>query len=279
MENSNSPLRQFQRQPKLYIDLPSNGKWYDENIVSEGTSSNLAVFSMTANDEIGFKTPDALVTGESTIRNIKSCIPAILDPWNIRTIDTDSILMAIRMATYGQHMTVASKCGKCGEENAYEVDLQKYLDMYSSKSYNDTLQYENFIIKLHPLTYRQWTDIQKRQTGFSRALNFQVPKIEDDNEKEKIIQSIVDQINDLTLASIINQVKSVEVDGEIENNPEEIANFLNSQDAALFHSVKKQIEININEWTLPLEDIKCEACGNEEKLRVSLDSSDFFAKG
>ena len=105
MENSNSPLRQFQRQPKLYIDLPSNGKWYDENIVSEGTSSNLAVFSMTANDEIGFKTPDALVTGESTVRNVKSCITAILDTWNIRTIDTDSILIAIRMATYGQHMT------------------------------------------------------------------------------------------------------------------------------------------------------------------------------
>ena len=121
MENSQSPLRQFQRQPKLYIDLPSRGKWYDEKIVADGTSTSLAVFSMTANDEIGFKTPDALVTGEATVRNIKSCIPAILDPWNIRTIDSDSILIAIRIASYGETMSVSSPCKKCSEDNAYDV--------------------------------------------------------------------------------------------------------------------------------------------------------------
>lgn len=59
MENKKSPLQKFQRQPKLYIDLPSNGKWYNENIIADGTSTSLAVFSMTANDEIAFKTPDA----------------------------------------------------------------------------------------------------------------------------------------------------------------------------------------------------------------------------
>jgi len=279
MENSTSPLRQFQRQPKLFIDLPSQGKWYDEKILSEGTATSLAVFSMTANDEIGFKTPDALVTGESTVRNIKSCIPAILDPWNIRTIDNDSILIAIRMATYGQSMTVGNKCSKCGEDNAYEIDLQKYLEYYNSKTYDDTLKYEDFIVKLHPLTYRQWTDIQKSQTGFQRALNFQIPKFEDETQKEQAIQSIVDQINDLTLASIINQVKSIQIGEEIETNPVEIANFLNNQDVKFFHLIKKQIEDNISNWQLPLEDIKCESCGHQDKLRVSLDSSDFFAGG
>lgn len=279
MENSTSPLRQFQRQPKVFIDLPSNGKWYDESILSEGTATSLAVFSMTANDEIGFKTPDALVTGEATVRNIKSCIPAILDPWNIRTVDNDSILIAIRMATYGQSMTVSNKCAKCGEDNAYDIDLQKYLDHYNSKTYNDTLQYGDFVVKLHPLTYRQWTNIQKKQTGFQRALNFQIPKIEDDEQKEQVIQSIVDQINDLTLESIINQVKSIQIGEEIETNSIEIANFLNNQDVAFFHKIKNQIESNISNWQLPLENIKCESCGYEDNLRVSLDSSDFFAGG
>jgi len=277
MENSTSPLRQFQRQPKLYIDLPSQGKWYDESIVADGTSTSLAVFSMTANDEIGFKTPDAMVNGEATVRNVKSCIPAILDPWNIRTIDTDSILIAIRIASYGQSMTVSNNCKKCSEDNAYDVDLQRYLDNFSIKTYHDTVVYENFTVKLHPLTYRQWNEIQKKQTGFQRALNFQVPNIENEDQKEEVIQSIIDQINELTVLSILDQVRSIEVDGQIETDKQEIVNFLNNQDVKFFHAIKAQIEKNITEWEIPTEDIKCEKCGYEDKIKVSLDQSNFFA--
>jgi hypothetical protein len=279
MENSQSPLRQFQRQPKLYIDLPSNGIWYNENIVADGTSSSLAVFSMTANDEIGFKTPDALINGEATAKNIKSCIPAILDPWNIRTADIDSILIAIRMATYGQNMSVANVCSKCGEENAYDVDLQKYLNYYATKTYDDTINYENFVVKLHPLTYRQWTDIQKKQTGFQRALTLQIPKITDEEQKEQAIQSIIDQINELTVISILDQVKSIQIEDHIETDKKEIVDFLNNQDVKFFHMIKDLVEQNILEWTLPTEDIKCEKCNHEETLKVSLDQSNFFVAG
>jgi hypothetical protein len=277
MENSQSPLRQFQRQPKLYIDLPSQGKWYDENIIADGTSTSLAVFSMTANDEIGFKTPDAMVNGEATVRNVKSCIPAVLDPWNIRTVDTDSILIAIRIASYGQSMTVNNNCKKCSEDNAYDVDLQRYLDHFSAKTYNDTVVYENFTVKLHPLTYRQWNEIQKKQTGFQRALNFQVPNIENEEQKEEVIQNIIDKINELTVLSILDQVRSIEVDGQIETDKQEIVNFLNNQDVKFFHAIKAQIEKNITEWEIPTEDIKCEKCGYEDKIKVSLDQSNFFA--
>lgn len=276
MENSQSPLRQYQRQPKLYIDLPSQGKWYDDKIVADGTTTSLAVFSMTANDEIGFKTPDAMINGEATVRNIRSCIPAILDPWNIRTIDSDSILIAIRMASYGQSMSVSSPCKKCNEENAYDVDLQAYLDYFITKTYEDTVTYENFTVKLVPLTYRQWNEIQKKQTGFQRALNFQIPNIEDEKQKETAIQGIIDQINELTVMSILDQVESIEVNGNIETDKKEIVDFLNNQDLKFFHAIKDQIEKNIKEWDIPSENIKCEKCGHEDKLKVSLDQSNFF---
>ena len=280
MENKTSPLQRFQRQPKLYIDLPSNGKWYDENILSDSTSTSLAVFSMTANDEIGFKTPDALINGEATVKNIKSCIPAILDPWKVRTIDVDSILIAIRMATYGQSMTVNSTCTKCGEENAYEIDLQRYLDIFKTKQYQDTILYNDFIVKLRPLTYKQWTEVQKKQTSFSRAINLQIPQIKDEKQKEEALQSIIDQINELTLLSILDQVASIEVDGEIETDQKEIVNFLsNGQDVTFFHKIKDAIEKNISNWGLPSEDIKCDKCEHQDKLRISLDVSDFFVSG
>lgn len=280
MDNKISPLQKFQRQPKLYIDLPSNGKWYDENILVDGTASSLAVFSMTANDEIGFKTPDALVNGEATVKNIKSCIPSIIDPWNLRTVDIDTVLISIRMATYGQSMSVNNTCSKCGEENTYDINLQAYLDAYSTKIYEDTIKYEDFIIKLQPLTYKQWTDVQKKQTGFSRAINLQIPQIEDEKQKEEAMQTIIDQINELTILSIINQVKSIEIDGEVETDQEEIVKFLSQgQDVKFFHTIKAAIEKNITNWALPTENIKCTSCDYQDKLRISLDSSDFFVSG
>lgn len=280
MENKTSPLQRYQRQPKLYINLPSNGKWYDESIISDNTSTNLAVFSMTANDEIGFKTPDALINGEATAKNIQSCVPSILDPWKLKTIDIDSILIAIRMATYGQSMTINSVCAKCGEENAYEIDLQKYLNSYAEKEYKDTVVYNEFTIKIQPLNYKQWTDVQKKQTGFSRAINLQIPQIQDEKQKEEAMQSILDQINELTVMSILNQVKSIEVDGEIETDRQEIVNFLSKgQDVKFFHTIKSAIEENVNTWTLQSENIKCTSCNHQDKLRISLDSSDFFVSG
>jgi len=279
MENQTSPLRQYQRQPKLFINLPSNGKWYDEHTVADGSTADLAVFSMTASDEIGFKTPDALINGQATTKTMKSCIPALLNPWNIRTIDTDSILIAIRMATYGQNMSVSTICSKCKEQNAYEVDLQRYLDYYATKIYNDTVIYNDFRVKLFPLTYQQWTDIQKKQTAFQRSLNLQIPRITDEKQKEEAIQSIIDQINELTVVSIFDQVQSIEVNNEIETDKKEIINFLSNQDVEFFHKIKNTIEQNVKEWSLPTEDVECGNCKNKEKLKVSLDSSDFFVQG
>jgi len=279
MEKTDSPLKKYRRQPKLYVSIPSNGKWYDETIVAENTYTNLAVFSMTASDEILFKTPDALINGIATSKNISSCIPAILDPWKIKTLDLDAILIAIRIASYGETMNVNTVCNKCSAENTYEVNLQSYLDYFASKKYVDKLSYNNFVLTFSPLNYKQWSDIQKQQTSYSRALNLQVSKIKDNTEKEEFIQTLIDKINYLVAQSILDQVVSIEVDGEVETDPVEIKEFLENQDVELYHKIKKLIESNTKEWSLPEEKIECTSCNAKSNIKVSLDTSDFFVKG
>lgn len=279
MEKTDSPLKKYRRQPKLYVSIPSNGKWYNENIVAENTYTNLAVFSMTASDEILFKTPDALINGIATSKNISSCIPAILDPWKIKTLDLDAILIAIRIASYGETMNINTVCNKCSAENTYEVDLQSYLDYFASKTYVDKLSYNNFVLTFAPLNYKQWSDIQKQQTSYSRALNLQVSKIKNETEKEEFIQTLIDKINYLVAQSILDQVVSIEVDGEVETDPVEIKEFLENQDVELYHKIKKLIERNTKEWSLPEENIECTSCNAKSNIKVSLDTSDFFVKG
>lgn len=274
-----SPLRKYRRQPKLYTSLPSAGKWYNDQIIANNATSDLPVFSMTASDEIAFKTPDALINGEATAKSITSCMPSILDPWKIVSIDIDAILIAIRMATYGQSMPVSQKCPKCKHENAYDIDLQRMLDFFQTCEYQDTVYFDDFIVKLKPLNYRKWTSVQKTQMALRRTMYLQAEKIEDEEEKKKLYQTIIDQINESTVNAIIDQVLSIEVDEQIETDRNEIIEFLTSNDLGLFHKIKGTIEKNAINFQLPSVDVECEKCKAQNKVRVSLDSSDFFVKG
>ena len=81
--NADSKLQQFYRQPKIYIKLPSKGKHYSAEEFEPTTTGEIPVYSMTAKDEIKFKTPDALMSGQATVDIIESCAPNIKDAWKV----------------------------------------------------------------------------------------------------------------------------------------------------------------------------------------------------
>ena len=88
--NSNieqNPLRKYFRQPKVYITLPSRGNYYPDGVLNMPETNELPVFAMTAKDELIIKTPDALLNGQATVDIIKSCIPAINNPWHMPSVD------------------------------------------------------------------------------------------------------------------------------------------------------------------------------------------------
>jgi len=281
MDNTESPLKKHKRQPKLYISLPSGGRWYNDKILHNGAHSDLPVFSMTANDEILFKTPDAMVTGNATVENIKSCIPSILDPWAIIQLDIDSILCAIRISSYSELMTVGHKCPKpnCGVENQYQINLSKYLEFFATREFKDTIHVDDYTIILKPLTYRKWTEVQKKTITLQRALYTQSAQIENDEEKLEFQDKIAIAINELAIQTIFDYISSVEIGGEIETDKDEIISWMKDVDLTIFQKVKAVIEQNASDWRTPVEDVVCESCGSENKLQVSLDNSDFFGIG
>jgi len=68
--NQSNPLQKYFRQPKIYIRLPSNGKYWNPNDIELTESGELPVYAMTAKDELSFKTPDSLINGQSTVNVI-----------------------------------------------------------------------------------------------------------------------------------------------------------------------------------------------------------------
>jgi hypothetical protein len=134
-------------------------------------------------------------------------------------------------------------------------------------------------VHIEPLSYKQWTDIQKQQTAYQRALNLNVSRIKEETEKEKFIQDVIDKINVLVAQAILDQVVAIEVDGQVETNRKEIDDFLEEAEVGLFHELKRVIEKNTLEWRLEPESIKCIECEHEDSVRISLDTSDFFVQG
>ena len=73
IEQQSNPLKKYYRQPKQFVKLPSNYRFYTEGSISVPESREVAVYPMTAKDEMMFKTPDALLNGQATVDVIQSC--------------------------------------------------------------------------------------------------------------------------------------------------------------------------------------------------------------
>ena len=135
-----NPLQKYFRQPKVYITLPSKGRFYKEGTLEMPENGELPVFAMTAKDELTMKTPDALLNGQATVDLIKSCIPSIIDPWQMPSIDMDASLIAIRIATYGEEMDITTKEPGTGEEKSFAVDLRQLLNKLVTVEYDNNKQ-------------------------------------------------------------------------------------------------------------------------------------------
>jgi hypothetical protein len=124
MTQSLNPLRAFFRQPAIYIRLPSDGQFWPPGSIDMPVNRELPILPMTAIDEITYRTPDALFNGAAIVSVVQSCIPSIKNAWQMPNCDLNTILTAIRIASYGAMMAVDTTCEKCSTENNFELDLE-----------------------------------------------------------------------------------------------------------------------------------------------------------
>jgi hypothetical protein len=243
MENKNTnPLQKYFRQPKIYLSLPSNGKYYPAGSLEISENGEYPVFPMTARDEIMIKTPDALLNGQATASVIASCIPAIKDPFNMPSMDLDACLIAIRIATYGEMMEVSIKVPVTGEDKDFDLDLRIMLDQFSNVDYNSAIQLDGMIVNLRPLTYGEFTETS-RQT-FDEQRIFKVINDTDMSEGDKLatFTESFKKLTDLTILTLEKSIASIEVGDDVVTDQAHIKEFIANTDQGLFESVTNHIE-------------------------------------
>ena len=273
---ANNPLQQYFRQPKVFVSLPSQGVYNTPDDIV-GDLTRMPVYGMTGMDEIMLKTPDALITGESTVRVIESCCPNVKKGWTVSNLDVDALLVGIRIATYGNTMTMVHVCEKCDTENNYDLDVGKFLEHFSQCQFEAEVSLDDLSIRIRPLDYRQVTDFNLEQFALQKRL-IQASALENEEEKNKIIGEIYKDLGLLQNKDIIAGIEQVDLpNGQVVTEKEFITEWIENADKTVFDAVRQQVNKNSEVWRIPTTNVKCDSCGAENSFNVDLDQASFFA--
>ena len=279
--NTNNPLQKYFRQPKIYIRLPSKGRFYPKGSIEIPESGEFAVYPMTAKDELFFKTPDALINGESIVEVIKSCVPGIKDPWMMPSIDSDAVLIAIRLATYGETMEVSTKIPVTGEYRDFEIDLRTLLDQLSEFEYHQYLQITPEItVELRPLNYKEFTKTSLKTFEEQRILKLVDDNTITDENKLQAFSNSFRKLTDITIGMVTDGIVSIDTpDGKVDDK-NFIIDFFNNSDKSMFDLILKHLESMKNSikpmkvYSTP-DDIAA-GVPAEFEIPITFDQSNFF---
>jgi hypothetical protein len=277
-----NPLQKYFRQPKIYVSLPSNGRYWSENDLDFTENGEYPVFAMTAKDELSFKTPDSLLNGQSTVDVIQSCIPNIKNAWNMPSIDLDAILVAIRIATYGENMDVNTTVPVIEEERTYQLDLRRILDQLVAVEFQSVLPVGDLIIHLKPLTYREFTNNALKT--FEEQRVFSLLDNQEISEEEKLsrFNQSFRKLTELNISMISESISAIEIGEETVQEKSYITEFLQKADRDFYNAVIKHIETEKEKFAIKPLDVKTELEDQEKgapetyQVPVVFDQSNFF---
>lgn len=281
MENPNqkksNPLSAYFRQPKIFIKLPSQGEYYPAGALDKSTNGDYPVFAMTAKDELMFKTPDALISGQSTVEVIKSCVPAIQDPWLMPSLDLDVCLIGIRIATYGENMEVEANCPHCNHLNEYEINLVQWLDQISAWRYDPKVVVDPLTIWIRPYTYKEISQSSLKTLEQQRIFNIiNDEDVSDEVKLEKFGKSFV-KLTELTVDIVSKCVAKIETPQGSTEDTEQIQEFINNCPKDIFDKIVEHTKDMKKNIELPVQHVQCDSCHKDFEMPVTMDQSNFFA--
>lgn len=272
---ASNPLANNFRQPAIYLTLPSKGKYWPAGSIDLPENGQIPVFPMTIKDELVLKTPDALLNGQGTVDTLKSCCPNIKDAWQIPACDLDAILVAIRLASYGEELELSSACPSCKEENEHIVDLKVLLDSMEVPTF-DIIPIDNLKIQFKPQSFKNVNTAQLISFETQQLINTITASDLSESEKTTRFNEMFPRITELNVQSIAESIESITVDETEVTNIEHIKEFLNNCDRKVFDALKKHVEELANINKIKPFDVECSECQAKYQTNLTFEFSNFF---
>ena len=274
--NENNPLRQYFRQPAIYIELPSQGKFYPQGALNMPQTNKLPVYPMTAIDEITYRTPDALFNGQATVNVIQSCVPDIKNAWSIPSMDIDTVLVSIRIASYGHEMGFSTQCPACQHVSDQAIDLRNVLDSMRPVDYAKPITSGDMEIYFRPMSYQNMSDNNKLQYENQKMLQNIPDSTSSDTDKMSALSKALQEVTAMTVKALAQSIAMVKTPTAMVSEPEFIKELLKNCDRKLFNEIRDYIVTNKAQSEMQPIKLICPECKHEYQQTVTLDMSSFF---
>jgi hypothetical protein len=273
-----NPLVKHFRRPAIYFKLPSNGNFWEEGTLDLPVTGEIPVYPMTTADELTLKTPDALMNGSGIVSVIQSCCPNIRDAWKMPSIDVDAVLIAIRIASYGENMPISSKCPHCGEEHDYDVNLTGLISQVKSPNFDTPIEYDGLKIKLKPqhyFTVNRNNIVTFEEQRILQSLNDD--KLDDDVKTAQITKSMQNLLN-ANIELLVGSTDNIETeDGVKVKEHDFLVEFYKNAESRATKEIESRLAKIATEGALPPIHLGCAACSKEYDTPLEFDYARFFA--
>ena len=278
MQNQTNPLHKYLRQPQIYVKLPSMGKYWIPGTLEMPVSGELPVLPRSTRDEIMLNTPDALLNGEAVVGMIQSCVPNIRNAWALPSVDLDTILIAIRIASYGEQMEYTSSCPECENSDNYEIDLRQFLDMPVDLSgYENAFEYKGITVSLKPLDYNSINQQNLEQFEQQRLITMVNDTTIDEATKQRRFQEIFKILTEYTLKNVTGSIeKLTKPEGITVVDPNHIREFVENSERILYKTIRDKLMEVKGQFPEKSVTTTCDSCQHEYTTPFTFDQANFF---
>jgi len=247
MSKTENPLTKFYRTATTSVKLPSRGRYYEENTVTLNDDGEISIFPMTA--------------------LIKSCVPDVSNPKKLLSCDIDVLMIAVRVASYGDNASMDADCPKCGTENTFTLNLDTLLNHTETleDSYEVILD-NNLTVYITPGRFDGLVKQQKAAFQNTKLEQAIINPDLSDEQRMKILSRVFEQVSKFNFEIVHEAVQKVlftDDEGELVEitNKNHIGDWLMNIGKATSDKIEEKIaEINKVgiEKTLTATCTKCE---------------------
>jgi len=171
---------------------------------------------------------------------IKSCIPDIKDPWRLVNYDVDTVLIAIRIAGYGESMEVSTQVPLINEPTNHSVNLPSMLEtIHNTKIMEEATLANGMKIKVKPLTYKMMTDTQLKTFEQQRKYMQVNSSTLKDEDKAKMFNESFKTLTELNSRLLLSNIETITLPaGEEVSDSAQISEFIENADAKLVQELE-----------------------------------------
>ena len=276
----NNPLQQYFKVPKLYVKLPSQYQFYDPADVDMSANQEVAVYALSARDQILLKTPDALLNGETLIQIMSNCVPGIRHVQQLVEPDINTLLLAIKIATQGNKAEWNVSCPNCQKEQTFEINLTEIIEQQSFMEEDPSVSLnDNLIVKVKPFNFEQRNLTLINEIEESQAVKLmQEDQTLNTEQQAKQIAQIVSNMTDRLFQLVAKSVLSVTIvqTGQVVTDPQHIQEFVMNLTKYQADAITEKVKDLNRTGISPNQKFVCSSCNHAWDHDLDFDPLSFF---